>query len=308
VRPRPGHPEPFFPRQAGRDLVVAAAVGVLLAVLAWKGAPALEPPADPTSSDYVPRPEWYFLGLFQLLKYFPGRLEIIGALVLPGIAVTILVLFPWLDRGPSREWRSRRLVLGLFAGGLAGVVTLTALGGRDHSVASAGWNVREVAGVVLIGTGDRCARCHSSTNGIAAPIEGGRISRTSDWLAAHVADPEVIAPGVREPPQTNQRDAVAIGAALARLRGGDAPAIDDATRQVAVLINRSCLSCHLIGGVGGQEGPDLTHAGGKYDAASMAKRIANPRDVKPDADMPAFRSRLTPEQIQAIADWLASRK
>jgi ubiquinol-cytochrome c reductase cytochrome b subunit len=283
-------------------------VGVLLAVLAWKGAPALEPPADPTASDYIPRPEWYFLGLFQLLKYFPGRLEVIGALVVPGIAVTILALFPWIDRGGSREWRNRRLVLGLFVAGLASVVTLTALGARDRGAASPGWNVREVAGMALIGTGDRCARCHSSTSSIAAPIEAGRIARTSDWLAAHVADPEVIAPGVREPPQTNQRDAVAIAAALARLRGGEAPAIDDATRQVAVLVNRSCLSCHLIGGVGGQEGPDLTHAGGKYDAASMAKRIANPRDVKTDAEMPAFRSKLTPEEIRAIADWLAARK
>lgn len=308
VRPRQGHAEPFFPRQAGRDLVVAAAAGVLLAVLAWKGAPALEPPADPTSSDYVPRPEWYFLGLFQLLKYFPGRFEVIGALVLPGIAVTILALLPWFDRGPSREWRSRRLVLGLFAGGLAGVVTLTALGARDHPTASTGWNVREVAGVVLIGTGDRCVRCHSTTSSIAAPIEAGRIGRTADWLAAHVADPEVIAPGVREAPQTNQRDMAAITAALARLRGGNAPAIDEATRRVAVLVNRSCLTCHLIGGVGGQEGPDLTRVGGKYDAAAMAKRIANPRDVKPDAEMPAFRSKLTKEEIQAIADWLAARK
>lgn len=308
VRPQPGQAQPFFPHQAGRDLIVASAVGVLLAVLAWKGAPALEPPADPTSSDYVPRPEWYFLGLFQLLKYFPGKLEVIGALVVPGVAVTILALFPWIDRGSSREWRSRRLVLGLFVAGLASVVTLTALGARDHAAASPGWNVREIAGVVLIGTGDRCSRCHSSTSSIAAPIEAGRIDRTSDWLAAHVADPEVIAPGVREPPQTNQRDVAAIAAALARLRGGDAPAIDDATRQVAVLVNRSCLSCHVIGGVGGQEGPNLTHVGGKYDAAAMAKRIANPRDVKADAEMPAFRSKLSSEQIQAIADWLAARK
>ena len=74
VTPAPGPSQMFFPHQAARDLTVAAVVGVLLAVLAWKGAPALEPPADPTSSDYIPRPEWYFLGLFQLLKYFPGRL------------------------------------------------------------------------------------------------------------------------------------------------------------------------------------------------------------------------------------------
>src|SRR5262249_18481590 len=120
--------------------------------LAWKGAPALEPPADPTSSDYIPRPEWYFLGLFQLLKYFPGRLEVIGALVVPGIAITLLALFPWIDRSPSRELKGRRLVLGLFVAGLAAVATLTTLGAMDHPASSSGWNVREQAGVVLIGT------------------------------------------------------------------------------------------------------------------------------------------------------------
>jgi ubiquinol-cytochrome c reductase cytochrome b subunit len=75
VHPRAGASQMFFPYQASRDLAMAVIVGIVLTALAWKGAPALEPPADPTSSDYTPRPEWYFLGLFQLLKYFPGRLE-----------------------------------------------------------------------------------------------------------------------------------------------------------------------------------------------------------------------------------------
>src|SRR4029434_1071700 len=98
VTPRVGSSQMFYPYQAARDLTVAAGVGILLATLAFRGAPALEPPADPTSSDYVPRPEWYFLGLFQLLKYFPGKLEVIGALVVPGIAITLLALLPWIDR------------------------------------------------------------------------------------------------------------------------------------------------------------------------------------------------------------------
>ena len=52
--------------------------------LAWSGMPPLEGPADPTDANYIPRPEWYFLGLFQLLKYFPGRWEVVGAIVIPG--------------------------------------------------------------------------------------------------------------------------------------------------------------------------------------------------------------------------------
>ena len=151
----------FFPHQAARDLTVAVAVGVLMAVLAWKGAPPLEPPADPTSSDYVPRPDWYFLGLFQLLKYFPGRWEIVGALVIPGVVMAFLALLPWLDRGGTREARRRLAVLVPFTGGFVMVVALTVIGAMDAPPANAAqWHIREIAGVSMAQTSERCIRCH----------------------------------------------------------------------------------------------------------------------------------------------------
>jgi ubiquinol-cytochrome c reductase cytochrome b subunit len=310
IRERRGTPAAFFPSQAAKDLTMAIAVGIVLVVLAVKGAPALEAPADPTSSNYVPRPEWYFLGLFQLLKYFPGKLEVIGALVVPGLAITLLALLPWIDPGKSRAWRDRRLTLVAFAGGLAAVATLTTLGAMDRpSTADAGtWNLQELAGATLIDTGTQCAKCHTATSAIAGPIEAGHIARPADWLATHVVDPEVIAPGVRQPPATNPRDTAAILAALARLRSGPAPEQDPSTRQAAVLFNRNCFSCHIVDGIGGVEGPDLSHVGRKYDAASIAKRVNNPVDVKPDAEMPAFEGKLTPVQIQTIAAWLAAKR
>ncbi len=311
VRKRSGRATPFFPGQAGRDLVMAIAVGVLLTVLAWKGAPALQAPSDPTSSNYVPRPEWYFLGLFQLLKYFPGRLEVIGALVVPGLAMTFLVLLPWIDRAAGREWRPRRAVLGLFVAGLAVIVTLTALGAMDAPpVATEAWNIREIAGLALI-TSDRCLTCHSERAGAVAPsLTSQQVSGAPDWLAMHVADPVVLAPGLREAPATNERDNEAILAALVRLRNEGAASftLDPATRRVAVLVNERCLSCHVIDGVGGTEGPELSRVGAEYDEASIARRINNPKDVKPDAKMPAFGGKLTPDEIQAIAHWLAARK
>jgi ubiquinol-cytochrome c reductase cytochrome b subunit len=310
VRERRGTPHEFYPRQAARDLTMAIAVGIVLAVLAWKGAPALEAPADPTASNYVPRPEWYFLGLFQLLKYFPGKLEVIGALVVPGVAFTLLALFPWIDRGKSRAWRDRGFILGGFAVGLAAVTTLTSLGAMDRpsTAATGAWNLQEVAGATLMDTSAQCSKCHNAASAIAGPIEAGHIGRPADWLATHVVDPEVIAPGVRQPPATNPRDMAAILAALARLRSGPAPELDPSTRQAAVLINQNCLTCHLVDGIGGAEGPELSHVGLKYDAASIAKRVNNPVDVKADAEMPPFGGKLTPAQIQTIATWLAARK
>jgi len=302
-----GVPQTFFPYQAARDLTVCGAVSVVLAGLAWYGAPELEAPADPTSSDFVPRPEWYFLGLFQLLKYFPGRLEVFGALVIPGLAAILLALLPWIDRGRSREWRSRRVVLGAFAAGVTGVIALTVLGALDRSSRTSSWSVRELAGAVLLTSGDRCTKCHRA-DGAAAPIEAGRISRAQDWLAMHVADPEVIAAGLREPLPSDEREIAAIGAALARLRAGPAPMLDDPTRRIMVVMNATCLGCHIIDGVGGTDGPELSKVGRLYDAASIERRIVNPAAVKPGAQMPALGGKLTPEEIRDIARWLAAKK
>jgi len=300
--------EMFFPYQARRDLIVAGSVGVLLAVLAWRGAPALEAPADPTSSDYVPRPDWYFLGLFQLLKYFPGKLEVIGALVVPGVAITILALLPWIDRARSREPRARRVLLTLFTIGFAAVVTLTALGALDRpNRGSGGWNIREIAGAALIQSDERCTKCHGAEK-IAPPIDTGHIAQTPDWLDAHIADPEMIAPGLREPPETDENDTAAIRAALARLRSGPAPAIDPATRHVYALISHHCLRCHLIDGVGGKDGPELSKIGDKVDPGMIERRLIDPKSVKEDAEMPSFAEKLSPEDMKAIAQWLGKRK
>jgi ubiquinol-cytochrome c reductase cytochrome b subunit len=307
VVPRAGAAQTFFPQQAARDLAVVAGVAALLTALAWKGAPVLESPADPTSSDYVPRPEWYFLGLFQLLKYFPGRLEVVGAMVIPGVAFTWLFLLPWLDRGRTRSWRDRQPVLSTFATGLAVVVTLTAMGAADRPAPPAsGWTVQELAGVALIATGDRCQRCHGPDH-IAPAIEPGSITRPPDWLAGHVADPIVIAPGVREAPQTNEFDTAALVAALARLRSAPAPPIDDTTRAAVIVFNRECLSCHRLEGLGGREGPDLTGIGAKRSAAEIERRVINPFDVQADAQMPGFDGVLSRDQIRAVAEWLARR-
>ena len=308
VRARVGPSQMFFPFQAARDLTMAIGVGVLLAALAWRGAPVLEPPADPTSSDYIPRPEWYFLGLFQLLKYFPGKWEVVGALVVPGLVMAFLILLPWIDRRPNREWRSRRLVLGLVTMGLAAVVTLTTLGALDRPGSSAReWNLRERAGAILIETSDRCTRCHGPDK-LARPIEPGRIGKPHEWLVAHAADPEVIAPGVRPAPDSNEQDTAAILAALARMRAGPSPPMDLSTRQIAVLVNRHCLRCHIIDHIGGTEGPNLTQVGGKLDQETILRRITNPTDVQPDAEMPSFHDKLTPDEIALIARWLIIRK
>ena len=162
--------------------------------------------------------------------------------------------------------------------------------------------------MTLMTSGDRCSRCHKSEGGVAGPIEAGRINKPQTWLAAHVIDPEMIGPGVREPPETDEHDNEGIVAALARLRGAPPPVVDSSTAALAVLINHHCLRCHLIGGVGGDKGPELSHVGKKLDAATIERRIIEPKDVKPDSDMPAFGDKLSRGQIADLAQYLAARK
>ena len=88
----------FYPKQVFRDLCAVFIAFLCLFLAACFLNVPLERMADPTDTAYVPRPEWYFLFLFQLLKVFPGRLELIGTLVLPSLAILLLILLPFLHR------------------------------------------------------------------------------------------------------------------------------------------------------------------------------------------------------------------
>jgi ubiquinol-cytochrome c reductase cytochrome b subunit len=103
VAAAPGDTAPkrkFFPEQVFKDTVGIALAFIVLFVMAVVAKVPLERLADPTDTAYIPRPEWYFLFLFQTLKFFKGPLETVGSVVLPGVAVLTLFLIPFIDRGP----------------------------------------------------------------------------------------------------------------------------------------------------------------------------------------------------------------
>ncbi len=117
----------FFPDIIYKDLLVAFGLFILLIGLAVFVGVENEPKADPNDTSYIPRPEWYFLFLFQLLKYFPGQIEWIGTAVIPGLAVLALFLLPFIDRNPSRHWSKRKLALSTMGVIVTGMVILTIL-------------------------------------------------------------------------------------------------------------------------------------------------------------------------------------
>ena len=102
----PGEAKPFYPYHALKDTIAMAVVFAVLLTFTLSFRVPLDAVADPSDATYIPRPEWYFLSLFQMLKYFPGPLEPVATMVIPGIVVGGLLLLPFLDRGPGRHLRA----------------------------------------------------------------------------------------------------------------------------------------------------------------------------------------------------------
>jgi ubiquinol-cytochrome c reductase cytochrome b subunit len=123
--------DPFFPTQLLKDVVaVIAVLGIVLVLALHEHGAPLDAPADP-SSDYPARPEWYFLALFQLLKYFHGPLEIVGTVVLPMLVGIYFFVLPLVDRREGTALRGRwKPLLPLLAVAL-GAVVLTAKAQAD---------------------------------------------------------------------------------------------------------------------------------------------------------------------------------
>jgi len=118
--------ERFYPKQAFKDSVAILICFVALVALATYSPAELGPVADPTA-DYLARPPWYFMPLFQLLKYSPGKLAIIPTVVLPAALFGTLFLLPFFDRREERHPFRRPLatvLLTLIIGGSIGLIFL----------------------------------------------------------------------------------------------------------------------------------------------------------------------------------------
>ena len=115
----------FWPDIIYKDLLVSVGLFILLIGLATFVGVAIEPKADPSDSTYVPRPEWYFLFLFEFLKFVPGKIEWIGTFVIPVIGILALFALPFLDRNPLRHWRNRLTGISIMGVVVLGMVGLT---------------------------------------------------------------------------------------------------------------------------------------------------------------------------------------
>ncbi len=171
--------EPFWPGQVWKDGVVCLGLLLILTIWVFIHPAPLGAVADPSKA-YEARPEWYFMFLFQILRYFHGRYEVVGTFILPSLFFGVMFFWPFLDRNPARDPRRRPLAMTLLGVSTVGLVGLTifavagdvrmtqpeiarAAQGRRRAVAKAGRRrslFHELPGMSWRGwDGKRLARC-----------------------------------------------------------------------------------------------------------------------------------------------------
>jgi menaquinol-cytochrome c reductase cytochrome b/c subunit len=125
--------KPFFPYAVAKDAAMACIVMVVIIGLAIILGAELGPKADPTTTTYVPRPEWYFFFLFELLRVVkPAELTPLATIGIPTLALILLLLLPFYDRSPERRPERRPVAT------TAGILTILAMGYLTYAGAQAG--------------------------------------------------------------------------------------------------------------------------------------------------------------------------
>ncbi|PAQ16181.1 cytochrome C oxidase Cbb3 [Bacillaceae bacterium SAOS 7] len=184
----PGKTEAFWPNFLLKEWMVGAVflIGYLCLTVAHPS--PLERVADPTDTGYIPLPDWYFLFLYQLLKYTyaSGPYNVIGAFVIPGLAFGGLLLAPFIDRGPERRPLKRPFATGFMLLALASIVFLT-----WESVATHDWEAAKAQGEIK-----EEADIDKTAEGYTIYQENGCINCHGDTLAGGAAGPTLVGTGL----------------------------------------------------------------------------------------------------------------
>jgi menaquinol-cytochrome c reductase cytochrome b/c subunit len=126
--------KPFFPYAVAKDGAMACVVMLAIILMSLTLGAELGPKADPTTTTYVPRPEWYFFFLFELLRVIkPPALVPLATIGIPTICMILLFLLPFYDRSPERrpERRPIATATGIFV--IAAMAFLTFEGANAGS-------------------------------------------------------------------------------------------------------------------------------------------------------------------------------
>jgi ubiquinol-cytochrome c reductase cytochrome b subunit len=312
----------FYPKQLFRDLcAVFIAFLCLFLAACFLDAP-LERIADPTDTTYLPRPEWYFLFLFQLLKVFPGRFELIGTLVLPSLAILVLVLLPFLHTTQAKILKGRiqsvsavALVFSIWLGltSAAGWSPPRPSGSTVVSAQATEW--ARIPPDVIAGSGYfrslRCDSCHDVIVGTPKPgptLGLGEIQHPREWMVQHFNERSSARSyeGGVSSLSVPQRNALLIFVSsvkpdsLQTLTAVSPEFVNGAQSYV----KNACATCHKVNGIGGDIGPSLNGLSNRRSEAWVREHFAFPRRLSPGSIMPPFH--FAPKEEQDLTGYLFS--
>ncbi len=121
--------KPFFPYAVYKDGVMACIVLAVIILMAILFGAELGPRADPTTTTYTPRPEWYFFFLFELLRVVkPPALVFLATIGIPTICLILLIILPFIDRGPERHPLRRPIAMTAAVATIGAMAYLSVLG------------------------------------------------------------------------------------------------------------------------------------------------------------------------------------
>jgi menaquinol-cytochrome c reductase cytochrome b/c subunit len=214
--------KPFYPYAVAKDSVMAMIVLFTIAALSIIFGAELGPKADPTTTTYVPRPEWYFFFLFELLRIVkPPALTPLATIGIPTICMILLILLPFFDRGPERrpERRPIATTAGIFT--IAAMAYLTYLGAAAGSPNEIEYPVApEYEAGKLVAAQSGCLACHKiGENGNDGP--GPELTDIGNTLAEGaimrtLENPTAPMPSYRDLPEEKKTALVEF---LAQLKG-----------------------------------------------------------------------------------------
>ncbi len=324
VTPMPGDTLPkkkFYPGQVFKDTVAIFIGFCILMTLAITMHAPLEKLADPTDTSYIPRPEWYFLWLFQMLKLFEGPMEVIGTHIIPGLAVGLLMMLPFLDRKKMQSMADRKFavaILLLIATGLGGLTTAAIQSTPPSAAAHDGngngpaWT--ELAPSELAGLGhfrkQNCLACH------AVGSQGGKLGpdllqlpqkRTIKEMVEFFKNPQQLRPGTNMPPvQLAAAQLNDLASFVSKLDSTNAAGLLETPKSVAegavVYQNSRCNACHIVNGTGSKLGPPLNGVGQKRARQWIIDHFVNPQKLSPGSTMPPYP--LPEKEMAALTDFL----
>jgi len=125
--------KPFFPYAVGKDALMACVVMACIITMSLVLGAELGSKANPTTTTYVPRPEWYFFFLFEVLRVIkPPSLVPLATIGVPTLGMILLFLLPFYDRGPERRPERRPIAT------ITGIVVIAAMAFLTYSGANAG--------------------------------------------------------------------------------------------------------------------------------------------------------------------------